>query len=121
MNSPTRNTSRWYCTRWTLRLQDIVHNYHPDLIYFDGTPYPFSGLRGRRGMATDSMQRIAADFYNTNTKEHGGTLEAVLNLKQSDPAEPAASTGHHLGKRDGGDLLAGGNHRSEGASLMNPR
>lgn len=76
--------ARWYCTRWTLRVQDIVHNYHPDLIYFDGTPYPFSGLRGGRGYASDAMQRIAADFYNTNMKEHGGKLEAVLNLKQQD-------------------------------------
>jgi alpha-L-fucosidase len=76
--------ARWYCTKWTRRVQDVVHSYHPDLLYFDGTPYPFSGLRGGRGIATDSMQRIAADFYNTNAKEHGGKLQAVLNLKQRD-------------------------------------
>ncbi len=79
-----KDYARWYCTKWCHRVQDLIHNYHPDLLYFDGGGgdyYPFSGVGTGRGFASDAMQRIIADFYNTNLQENGGKMDAVVNIK----------------------------------------
>ncbi len=60
-----------FVNRWFLRCQDLVDNYHPDLLYFDNTELPL----GQAGLD------IAAHYYNANMKRHGGKLEAVLNSK----------------------------------------
>ena len=56
---------------WFLRCQELLDKYSPDLLYFDDTELPL----GQAGLD------IAAHFYNSNMKKHGGRLEAVLNSK----------------------------------------
>ena len=60
-----------FVERWFLRCQDLVDKYQPDLLYFDNTELPL----GQAGLD------IAAHYYNTNMRNHGGRLEAVLNSK----------------------------------------
>jgi alpha-L-fucosidase len=52
------------------RIKDLLDQHKPDLFYFDGG-IPF-GETGRKLMAY---------YYNTNMKNHGGELEAVMNIK----------------------------------------
>src|SRR5207244_776595 len=70
--------ARWYCTKWFNRVKDVVDNYHPDFIYFDGNTYPFSGTATGRGIKTDAFVRIAAHFYNTNAARHDGKLDGMV-------------------------------------------
>ena len=80
--------SYWYTTdpqwakEWFFRIQDLVHQYHPDLLFTDGG-VPF-GQVGRS---------LIADFYNLNVKQHGGKLEAVYVCKSLASYELA-----HLGE-----------------------
>lgn len=60
---------------WFLRCQELLDKYTPDLLYFDDTELPL----GQAGLD------IAAHFYNSNMKNHGGRLEAVLNSKGLKP------------------------------------
>lgn len=60
--------------QWFLRIQDLVDQHQPDLLYCDGQ-IPF----GNRGL------NLVAHFYNQNLRQHGGKLEAVYTSKrQSD-------------------------------------
>jgi alpha-L-fucosidase len=64
------NAPDWWKKNWFDRMQDLVDNYHPDLVYSDGgIPFDEVGLG------------FLADYYNKNIKEHGGKLEAVYNYK----------------------------------------
>jgi len=56
---------------WYLRCRELLDKYQPDVLYFDNTELPL----GQAGLD------IAAHFYNSNMKNHGGRLEAVLNSK----------------------------------------
>ena len=60
-----------FVNRWFLRCQELVDKYRPDLLYFDNHELPL----GQAGLD------IAAHYYNTNLRNHGGRLEAVLNSK----------------------------------------
>jgi alpha-L-fucosidase len=60
-----------FVDNWFLRCQELVDKYQPDLLYFDNTELPL----GQAGLD------IAAHYYNSNMKNHGGQLEAVLNSK----------------------------------------
>jgi alpha-L-fucosidase len=51
-------------------MKDLLDNYQPDILYFDGT-LPFKNI----GMD------IGAHFYNSNTRWNNGSFQAVLNLK----------------------------------------
>jgi len=64
-----------FVKRWFLRCQDLIDKYQPDLLYFDDTELPL----GQAGLD------IAAHLYNSNIKNHGGHLEAVLNSKGLKP------------------------------------
>lgn len=64
------NPPEYWKEEWFKRSQDLLDTYHPDLFYFDGG-YPY-GEVGRR---------LVAHYYNTNMQEHGGKLEAVMNVK----------------------------------------
>ena len=76
-----RNDRKWdeapppghpeFVERWFLRCQELIDKYQPDLLYFDNTELPL----GQAGLD------IAAHYYNSNIKNHGGKLEAVLNSK----------------------------------------
>jgi alpha-L-fucosidase len=63
-----------YCERFYNRTVDLVNKYRPDLVYFDDDALPLYPI-------SDAGLRIAAHFYNSNMKLHGGRLEAVLNGK----------------------------------------
>ena len=69
-----------YTDKWYLRTQDLVHRYHPDLLYFDDEELPL----GQAGLD------IAADFYNDNAAANHGTPTAVLNAKKMTVAHRAA-------------------------------
>ena len=60
--------------QWFLRIQDLVDQHQPDLLYSDGQiPFENWGLD------------LVAHFYNQNLKQHGGKLEGVYTSKrQSD-------------------------------------
>ena len=57
---------------WFNRIQDLVDTYRPDLLYSD-SGFPFD----------DAGRRLVAHFYNQNTRDHRGHLEAVYNCKQN--------------------------------------
>src|SRR5207244_4216450 len=57
---PDKEFARWYCNKWFRRVQDVIDNYGPDFIYFDGNTYPFSGTATGRGIKTDAFLRLAA-------------------------------------------------------------
>lgn len=60
---------------WYERTKELVDNYQPDLLYFDGA------LPGTSYDMTYGLE-LASYFYNTNMKNHNGKLQAVLNLKK---------------------------------------
>jgi alpha-L-fucosidase len=61
---------QYWKDEWLIRTQDLVENYDPDLLYFDG------------GAPWDETGRQAmAHFYNHNLKLHNGRMEGVMNLK----------------------------------------
>ncbi|HEX4084840.1 MAG TPA: alpha-L-fucosidase [Chthoniobacteraceae bacterium] len=64
-----------YCDKFYNRVADLIHQYHPDLIYFDDTVLPLWPI-------SDAGLKLAADYYNTNMKLHGGKLEGVMFGKQ---------------------------------------
>jgi alpha-L-fucosidase len=66
--------SQGYCDNFYNRTLDVVHRYHPDVLYFDDTVLPLYPV-------SDAELKIAADFYNSNMREHGGKLEGVLTGK----------------------------------------
>jgi alpha-L-fucosidase len=63
-----------YCDKFYNRTIDLINKYQPDAIYFDDTILPLYPI-------SDAGLKIAAHFYNSNMKAHGGKLEAVLNGK----------------------------------------
>ena len=60
------------------RIQDLVTQYEPDLLYTDGG-IPF----GDYGLA------LVAHLYNTSARRHGGKVEAIYNSK----SRPDAAAG----------------------------
>ncbi len=69
-----------YSAKWFLRAQDLVDQYHPDLLYFDDEELPL----GKYGLA------IAAHYYNASAALHGGKVDVVLNAKKMQPAHAPA-------------------------------
>jgi alpha-L-fucosidase len=63
-----------YCEKFYNRTVDLINQYEPDLLYFDDTALPLWPI-------SDAGLRIAAHYYNSNMKRHGGKLQAVLNGK----------------------------------------
>jgi alpha-L-fucosidase len=64
---------------WFLRMQDLVDNYQPDLLYTDG-PLPFENYG----------YSAVANLYNLSAKLHGGQTQAVYTSKQ--PEDCAVGT-----------------------------
>jgi len=68
---PKNAPESWKQT-WLARTKDLVDQYHPDLLYFDGgAPFGEIGLE------------MMAYYYNQNKKWSNGRLEAVLTQKKS--------------------------------------
>ena len=65
-----RNPPEWWKQEWYNRIEDLVDNYKPDLLYTDGG-LPFG----------DYGRKLMAHFYNANMLCHTGRLDAVYNLK----------------------------------------
>ncbi len=59
---------------WYARTMQLIDQYQPDLLYFDGS---LPGIYGNM----DYGFRLAAHFYNSNMEKHDGKLNAVMNLK----------------------------------------
>jgi alpha-L-fucosidase len=66
--------SKKYCDKFLNRTIDLINRYEPDLIYFDDTALPLWPV-------SDAGLRIAAHFYNSNMKRHGGKLQARYQWK----------------------------------------
>jgi len=61
---------------WYLRVKDLIDQYQPDVMYFDGG-YPFdTGATGRR---------LVSHYYNANSKWHGGRNDAAMCIKKWPP------------------------------------
>lgn len=76
---PPANNPKFTDT-WFLRAQDLVDQYRPDLVYFDNFALPL----GQAGLD------IAAHYYNASLQWHGGSHEAVLNIKGVSPERRGA-------------------------------
>ncbi|HEX3880926.1 MAG TPA: alpha-L-fucosidase, partial [Bryobacteraceae bacterium] len=56
--------------QWFLRIQDLIDNYHPDLLYTDGgIPFGATGIK------------LVSHYYNDNAKLHGGKVEGLFTSK----------------------------------------
>ena len=61
---------------WLERMKDLIDNYAPDHLYFDGA-IPFQGDdRGRTGMA------LLAYYYNRSAAAHAGRPQCVMCIKK---------------------------------------
>lgn len=75
-HSPSSNGPGWYTNspeaqrNWYCRIQNLIDEYQPDLLYSDGG-IPF----GEVGHS------LIAHLYNSSIQRHGGKLEAVYNYK----------------------------------------
>jgi len=69
-----------YCDKFYNRVVDLIHNYQPDLVYFDDDALPLWPV-------SDAGLKIASEFYNFNEQQHGGQLKSVILGKQLDDAE----------------------------------
>jgi len=65
-----------FTDKWFLRCQDLLDQYHPDMLYFDNYGYPL-GEAGRD---------IVAHYYNSSVRLHG-TNQAVVFSKNLKPEE----------------------------------
>ena len=72
-----------YSERFYNRTVDLINRYTPDLLYFDDTALPLWPV-------SDAGLKIAAHFYNSNVRAHGGRLEAVLTGKVLEGAQRQA-------------------------------
>jgi alpha-L-fucosidase len=77
-----------YCAKFFNRTMDLINQHNPDILCFDDD-YTRAGLP-LYNVSTEVGLRLAAHFYNTNEKLHGGRLEAVLNGKRLSPDHVAA-------------------------------
>jgi alpha-L-fucosidase len=78
-----------FLTRWFLRTRELIDNYRPDLVYFDG-PIPLVGTNSPKGDDGRPLHEkygleIASHFYNASRNWHGGRLEAVMTIKSWGP------------------------------------
>lgn len=69
-----------YCEKFYNRTLDLMNRYRPDLVYFDDTALPLHPI-------SDAGPKIAAHYYNSSMKRHGGRLEAVINGKVLTPEQ----------------------------------
>ncbi len=78
-----------FVANFMLRVQDIIDQYNPDLLYFDDNcDWSFDGgapagreLKVWLGMP-ELTPPIMAYYYNANLRRNSGKLEAVFNIKE---------------------------------------
>ena len=66
-----------------LRVQDVVDQYNPDLLYFDDNcDWDFDRGGGAVWLGMPELApHIMAYYYNANIRRNGGKLDAVFNIK----------------------------------------
>ena len=70
-----RNAPESWRRHWADRIKDLIDNYQPDHLYFDGA-VPFLGEdNGQTGL------EVIAHLYNRSMECHGGSQEAVMCIK----------------------------------------
>jgi len=74
--SPLQCPQSWK-DHWVSRMYDLIDNYSPDFLYFDGA-LPFIDDGGKTGM------RVISHYYNHNAEMHGGKNEGVMVIKKID-------------------------------------
>jgi alpha-L-fucosidase len=84
-NTPSPEFTR----QFLLRVQDVIESYNPDLLYFDDNGSfsfdaggPFAPDLGVWLGIPDLAPQIMAHYYNWSMRQHGGRLEAVMNMKE---------------------------------------
>ncbi|WP_186754321.1 alpha-L-fucosidase [Echinicola salinicaeni] len=70
---PLKPSEAWV-EHWKNRIKDLIDNYHPDHLYFDGA-LPFMNDQGKAGL------EILAHYYNHNASRHNGKNEGVMVIK----------------------------------------
>ena len=70
---PLLPSEKWV-TLWKNRMFDLIDNYHPDHLYFDGA-IPFMNDGGKAGM------EVIAHYYNHNAERHNGENQGVMVIK----------------------------------------
>lgn len=73
-HKPGEKPDQAYVDKFFNRVEDLVHTYKPDLLYFDDGVMPLNGI-------SDAGLKIAADFYNSSAQWHNGKNEAVMTTK----------------------------------------
>jgi len=76
---PPPNNSE-FVRKWSLRCQDLLEKYRPDMVYFDNTGLPL----GQAGLD------VTAWYYNASQSWNGGMLDAVVTGKQLTPQQRSA-------------------------------
>lgn len=69
-----------FVRKWSLRCQDLLEKYRPDMVYFDNTGLPL----GQAGLD------VTAWYYNASQSWNGGMLDAVVTGKQLTPQQRSA-------------------------------
>lgn len=77
-----------FVENFMLRVQDVIDQYNPDLLYFDDNcdwDFDAGAPDGRKldvwlGIP-ELTPPIMAYYYNANVRRNGGTLDAVFNIK----------------------------------------
>jgi alpha-L-fucosidase len=61
-----------FVRKWSLRCQDLIEKYRPDMVYFDDSRLPL----GQAGLD------VAAWYYNASQSWNGGKLDVVVTGKE---------------------------------------
>jgi alpha-L-fucosidase len=69
-NAMSRDAPFSWQRLWFQRIQDLIDNYHPDLLYTDGG-IPFG----------DVGYKLVSHYYNDNARRHSGKVESVFTSK----------------------------------------
>jgi len=75
-------TAQAYSDKYYNRVQDLLDNYHPDLLYFDDSGLPL----GQTGL------NIAAYYYNGFARANHGKVDVIITAKQLSSDQARAIT-----------------------------
>ena len=72
-----------FVEQFMLRVQDVIDQYNPDLLYFDDNcDWDFDRGGGAVWLGMPELTpHIMAYYYNANMRRNGGNLDAVFNIK----------------------------------------
>ncbi len=72
-----------FVENFMLRVQDVIDQYNPDLLYFDDNcDWDFDRGGGAVWLGMPELTpHVMAYYYNANVRRNGGKLDAVFNIK----------------------------------------